>query len=139
MNINSVIDYCLGLSLRDLQNYAGGNYEKVYRYISSGYSGEKANTLLIGSIFTCVASDGKFSDAEWDFIAQFVGGYSYDEAFAVASEFYNIEAQNTTKELGAMFPSDVRDAFLCLCIAVLCVDKRLNDAEVDYLKKVLGY
>ena len=139
MNINSTIDYCMGLSHFELQNFAGGNYQKVYNHIASRHDGEKANTLLIGSIFTCIASDGKLSEAEWQFILQFIGGYTYDEALSTAGEFYNGEAQNIVKELGTMFPSDIRDAFLCICIAVLCVDKRLNDAEVDFLKKVLGY
>ena len=139
MNINSVIDYCVDLSFYDLQNYAGENYNKVYAYISQKHGGEKANTLLIGCIFTCIACDGKLSEKEWDFIAQFIGGYTYDKALSVAGEFYCDEAQSVTKELGTVFPSDVRDAFLCLCIAVLCVDKRLEDAEVDFLKKVLGY
>ena len=139
MNINSVIDYCVDLSFYDLQNYAGENYKKVYAYISQKHGGEQANTLLIGCIFTCIACDGKLSDKEWDFIAQFIGGYTYDKALSVAGEFYCDEAQSVTKELGAVFPSDIRDAFLCLCIAVLCVDKRLNDAEVDLLKKILGY
>ena len=139
MNVNSVIDYCLGLSFFDLQNYAGQNYNKVYAHITKSYEGKKADTLLIGSIFTCISSDGKLSSAEWDFIKQFIGGYTYDEALASAGEFYCQEAQDIVKELGAMFPSDVRDAFLSICIAVLCVDKRLTDKEVDYLKYILGY
>ena len=139
MNINSTIDYCMGLSHFDLQHFAGDNYQKVYNHITSNHDGKKANTLLIGSIFTCIASDGKLSEAEWQFILQFIGGYTYDEALSTAGEFYNGEAQNIVKELGTMFPSDIRDAFLCICIAVLCVDKRLNDAEVDFLKKLLCY
>ena len=139
MNVNSVIDYCLGLSFFDLQNYAGQNYNKVYDYIAKQHGGEKANTLLVGSIFTCIASDGKLSDSEWEFIKQFIGGYTYDKAFEVASDFYNQQAQDITKDLGTIFPSNIRDAFLSLCIAVLCVDKRLTDKEVDYLKYILGY
>ena len=139
MNINSVIDYCLGLSFYDLQDYAGENYKKVYNHICAKHDSEKANTLLIGSIFTCIASDGKLSEAEWNFISQFIGGYTYDEALSVAGEFYNDEAQSVTKELGLLFYDDIRDAYLALCIAVLAVDKRLDGAEVDYLKKILGY
>jgi hypothetical protein len=30
MNINATIDYCIGLSLRDLENFAGESYKKVY-------------------------------------------------------------------------------------------------------------
>jgi hypothetical protein len=107
--------------------------------MTQNYDGEKVNTLLIGSIFTCVACDGKFSEAEWNFISRFVGGYTYDEAFKVVGEFYSQEAQDVTKNIGKLFLGDIRDAFLCVCIAVLCVDKRLEDAEVDFLKKVLGY
>lgn len=139
MNINSTIDYCLGLSHFDLQHFAGDNYQKVYNYMTECYDSKKVNTLLVGSIFTCIASDGTLSEAEWQFILQFIGGYTYDEALRVAGDFYNDEAQNIVKELGIMFPSDIRDAFLCICIAVLCVDKRLNDAEVDFLKHLLGY
>lgn len=139
MDINAVINRCLGMDYYTLENFAGENYKKLYYYISGKHGGEKANTLLIGSIFTCVASDGKFSDGEWEFIAKFIGGYSYDEALKVAGEFYNDEAQRVTKDLLRVFPADMQEAFLCICIAVLAVDKRLNDAEVSYLKKLLGY
>ena len=139
MNINSTIDYCLGLSHFELQHFAGDNYQKVYGYLASNYDGSQANTMLVGSIFTCIASDGTLSEAEWQFILQFVGGYSYDDALEVAGRFYNGESQDLARRFGMSLPSDIRDAFLCICIAVLCVDKRLNDAEVDFLKKVLGY
>lgn len=139
MDINAVINRCLGMDYYTLEDFAGQNYKKLYNFIASKHDGEKANTLLIGSIFTCIASDGKFSDGEWEFISKFVGGYSYDEAFKVASEFYCDEAQNITKDLLKIFPADIQEAFLCFCIAVLAVDKRFNDAEVTYLKKMLGY
>ena len=137
MNVQSVINYCSGLSYRQLENFAGENYLTVYNYMSANYDGEKVNTLLIGSIFTCVAADGKFNDAEWNFIASFIGGYSYEEAFAVAGEFYNDEAQSIVAELANMFPSNIRDAFLSLCIAVLCVDGRVADYEKYFLNRIL--
>ena len=34
---------------------------------------------------------------EWDFIAQFIGGYSYDEAFATAEEFFNYTGIKTVR------------------------------------------
>jgi transcriptional regulator with XRE-family HTH domain len=99
--------------------------------------GEKVNTLLIGSIFTCVAADGKFNDAEWQFISSFIGGYSYEEAFSVAGEFYNDEAQDIVRQLVELFPSDISEAFVSLCLAVLCVDGRVADYERYFLNKIL--
>ena len=139
MDINAVINRCLGMDYYTLQNFAEENYKKVYSYISGRHGGEKAHTLLIGSIFTCVASDGKFSNGEWEFISKFVGGYSYDEAFQIAGEFYCVEAQNITRDLACSLSVEVREALLCVCIAVLTVDKRLGEAEVEFLKKILGY
>lgn len=138
MDINAVINRCLGMDYYTLQDFAGENYKKVYYYISEKHSGEKANTILIGSIFTCVASDGKFSDGEWEFISKFIGGYSYDEALKVAGEFYNGEAQNITRDLLRVFPADVQEAYLSVCVAVLTVDKRLSDREVGFLNYVLS-
>ena len=137
MNVNSIINYCTGLSFYDLQDYAGENYQKVYYYMTANYDGEKVNTLLIGSIFTCIAADGKLSEAEWNFIASFIGGYSYDEAFAVAGEFYNDEAQSIVQELVSLFPYDIAEAYIKLCIAVLCVDGRVADYEKYFLNKIL--
>ncbi|MBP3422172.1 MAG: hypothetical protein J6K86_00235 [Clostridia bacterium] len=138
MDINAVINRCLGMDYRTLENFAGENYKKVYYHISEKHGGEKANTLLIGSIFTCVASDGKFSDGEWEFISKFIGGYSYDQALQVAGEFYCGEAQNITRDLLRIFPADVQEAFLCVCVAVLTVDKRLGDSEVGFLNYMLS-
>ena len=137
MNIQSIINHCINLSYYDLEDFAGENYKKVYSYMTKKYSGEKVNTILIGSIFTCIAADGKFSDGEAKFIASFVGGYSDEEAFNVAGEFYNDEAQNVVKELIELFPSDIRDAYISLCLAVLSVDKRNTDYEKCFLNKIL--
>ena len=137
MNVNSVINHCKSLTFGQLQDFAGKNYVKVHEYISQRHPSEKANTLLIGTIFTCIAVDGKLSDNEWNFIAQFVGGYSYDEAFKVASEFYNDEAVRVTRDLYAFFPNDIKEAYANLCIAVLCVDGRVDSAESSFLYKLI--
>ena len=137
MNVQSIINHCLGLGYRDLENYAGENYVKVYNYICKETTGENANTLLIGSILTCVASDGKLSDLETKFMQSFIGGYTYDSALNAASNFYNDEAQNIVKNLYNKFPSDVKEAYVKMCIAVLAVDKKIADYERCFLNKIL--
>ena len=136
MNINSMVNYCLGLSYHELENFAGQNYKKVYDHIAKTHGGEKANTLLIGSIFTCIATDGKLSEREWKFISSFIGGYSYDRALSVAGEFYCDEATETTRKLINFFPSDVSEALISVCIAVLAVDGKMEGPEMAFLRSL---
>ena len=137
MNLNAVINKCLNMSFYDLQDFAGENYKKMYLYITETETGETANDILIGTIFTCVAADGSLSDREWDFINSFIGGYTYDEAFDVAGQFYNGDAQETTRKLLSVLPYGIREAYVSLCIAVLCVDKRYKDEEFMFLETIL--
>jgi len=137
MNVNSVIDSCIGLSYYELESFAGENYKKVYSHISANYSEKNANSLLIGTIFTCIASDGKLTEKEWRFISSFIGGYTYDEAFDVAGEFYNDEAQKIVKELVEILPGDISEALIKLCVAVLCVDGNIEHYESTFLRTII--
>ena len=135
-DVNSIINYCLRISYRDLENFAGENYKKLYYYFKDRASGEEANTLLIGTIFTCIASNGKLSEGEWNFIASFIGGYTYDQAFSVAGEFYCTEAQETVRGLLNSLPYDMKEAMMNLCIAVLCCDGRIDSFEKDFFNEI---
>ena len=115
--MNSVINYCLGLGYYDLENFAGKNFLVVYNYIKNN-SRVNPNDVLIPTIFTCIASDGQLTEGEWKFIASFIGRYSYNEALALAGEFYSSEAQEVVKKFIQSFPSEVRDAYIKMCIAV---------------------
>ena len=137
MNIQSTINYCIGLNYRDLENFAGQNYQKIYNTLKQKHAGEKINTVLIGSIFTCVASDGKLTDAETKFIQMFIGGYSYESAFDVAKQFYNAEAQDVVRGLYNSFSNELKDAYVNLCIAVLAVDKNVSDIEKSFLYSII--
>lgn len=137
MNPRKVAEQCMNLSFFQLQDFAGKNYNKVYEYIKST-STANPNSVLVGTIFTCIASNGRLSDREWDFIKQFIGGYSYDEALNTAGEFYSEEAQSIARKFVNHFPMDIKEAYISLCIAVLAVDERFDGAEVDFLNSLLG-
>lgn len=136
MNVNSVLDYCLSLSYRDLENFAGNNFMKVYRHIQAT-SSVNPNDVLVPTLFTCIAADGKLSEGEWKFIASFIGGYSYDEAFATAGEFYCDEAHRVVRDFIRAFPSDVAEAYISMCLAVLAVDRKIEGYEIEFLRAVL--
>lgn len=137
MNIQSKINYYLGLSYYDLENYAGENYKIAYTYISSVASDINPNTLLIGAMFTCIAVNGKFSEKEWDFVASFIGGYTYDEAFETINEYYCDDAEQTTRDVVNAMPGDIKEAFINLCILVMCVDGRVDSYESSFLYSLL--
>ncbi len=136
MNVNSVINYCLSLGYRDLENFAGENFLVVYHYIK-GASSVNPNDVLVPTLFTCIATDGQLTEGEWKFISSFIGGYSYDQALATAGEFYCAEAQEVVKKFIHSFPGEVRDAYIQMCIAVMCVDKRITNGEASFLNWAL--
>lgn len=138
MRINDVIRHCKSLSFYKLQDFAGENFNVVYNHIKS-VSSTNPNELLIPTIFTCIATDGKLSEKEWDFIAQFIGGYSYDEAFATAEEFFNYDAQETVQKLADLFPGSIREAYVKMCVAIMTVDNRVADEELIFLETLLNY
>ena len=136
MNINQTINYCLGLSYFELENFAGKNFMKVYDHIKA-VSSTNPNDVLIPTIFTCIASDGSLSQGEWDFIAYFIGGYTYERALATAGEFYCQEAQDVVANFIASFPYDIKEAYINMCLAVLAVDGRISNYESCFLNNIL--
>lgn len=136
MNARAIANHCLNLSFYDLQDFAGENYNVVYEYIKRT-SNVSPNSVLVGTIFTCIATDGRLSDDEWNFIAMFIGGYSYDEALQTAGDFYCEDARRVARDFVKVFPPKVREAYVSMCIAVLAVDKRFGDDEIDFLNSLL--
>ena len=139
MNVNAIISHCSGLSKYQLEDFVGNNYMVVYRYIESlkGYK-YTPNEVLLPVMFTCIAADGKFSEGEWEFVASFMGRYSYDEAYKEAEMHYSDWAQDIVRKYVGMFPSDVSDAFVKMCIGVLCADCRVDSYESTFLSKIIN-
>ncbi|MBR4420456.1 MAG: hypothetical protein IKT32_06205 [Clostridia bacterium] len=137
MNAQSIVNYCKSLSYFELENFAGQNFNIVYDYIKTNKSHVNPNDVLIPTIFTCIAVDGKLSETEWKFIMTFIGGYSYDEAFSTAGEFYCVEAQDTVRKFVDAFPYSVKEAYIKMCIAVLCVDHETGYDERCFLNSLI--
>lgn len=137
MNISKTVKYCLGLSEYSLRCYARENYNKVYNFALTKLNREKTNSLMLGSIFTCVALNGKLTEGERKFISEFIGGYTYEQMMEIAGQFYNDEAREISKNLVASFPEDIKEAYINLCAAVLAYDKRVDDCEKIFLNELL--
>ena len=136
MDIRGTINYLCNLSYYDLESYAGRNFNVVYNHIKDNYD-VKPNSLLIPTIFTCIASDGSLSEEEWYFVASFIGNYSYQEAIETAGEFYCAEAQDIVRGLVDKFPGFVKEAYINLCLAILCVDGNISSYESRFLNSII--
>ncbi len=137
MNARAIANHCMKLSFYDLQNFAGKHYQNVYDYIKTYHPTTSARDILVGTIFTCVASDGTLSGKEADFVASFIGGYSYDDSLDTAGAFLSEDARNVVRDLAKKFPSEIRESYVSMCIAVLAVDKRLDGEEIDFINSLL--
>ena len=74
MDIISIIDYCLGFSYSTLQEYASDNYKIVHDYIKNNRTNVNPDSILIGLIYTAVASNNKLFDREKCFVKDLIGG-----------------------------------------------------------------
>ena len=112
------------------------NYKKVWDYIESlkNVQDPKAQkTILIGTVFTCVSTDGKLSDKEYRFILQVVGDYSLDEAIKLAEDFNCEETRTVVRDFVRKLPEEIKEAYVALCVATLACDKRLKNKELKFL------
>ena len=139
MNVNGIINHCLGLSRYELEDFIGRNYMVVYNFIDNlkGYS-HTPNEVLLPVMFTCIATDGKFSEGEWNFVVSFMGRYSYEEARNEAEIHYADWAEDVVRKYVDMYPPEVSEAFVKMCIGVLCVDGRVDSYESTFLHKILN-
>ena len=119
MDVNSTINYCKSLSFYDLQDFAGRNYQKVYNFV-------------------CIAVDDRMTEDEWMFVVSFIGGYSYEEARATAASLRTKESQEIVKKFYDAFPYDISEAYLNLCIAILCVDQDFDAYERTFLRTLIS-
>ena len=138
MDVNSLVDHCLALSFDDLKDFAWQNYKKVETYIQKMSKKVEPYKLLVPSIYVCIAADGELADEEFEFIKQLLGKSSYIDALDKTAEFFGDQPQKNTKKLYDIFPLEIQEAYLRVCVAVLTVDRSFDQTEVDYLKKLLG-
>lgn len=121
------------MSESELVQFAKTHYNKVHDFITKNFDKEKGTILMNGTIFTCIAVDGKLGTSESRFVRQVVGNYTDDEVLAIASQFNVQEAKDTTKELYDVLPADIKESHISLCVAVLAVDKRFDSAEMAFI------
>ena len=137
MTVREMIDMCLDMSRSELENFAGRYFNTVYNYLSEQVGSKLAMRGMKIAIFSALAADGDLSDAEYEFVRSFLGGYSYSQAWEEVDMAQSRELRNEIHTMICRLPSSPRAAFQAMSIAILCVDKRVYGEEVDYLENYL--
>ena len=137
MTVREMIDMCLGMSRSELENFAGRYFNTVYNYLSAQVGSSLAMRGMKIAIFSALAADGDLSDAEYEFVRSFLGGYSYSDAWQEVDMAQSRELRDEIHTMICRLPSSPRAAFQAMSIAILCVDKRIYGEEVDYLENYL--
>lgn len=136
MNYNSIIKYCLSLSYYDLQDYAE-NYFKIVSYYFQKNIDDKPYDVLIETIFTCIAVDGKLTNNEYDFIKTITNGYNFKTSLNIIDKCNNLFYQDKVIQLANLFPDNVKDAFIKMCLAILCVDENVDKLETCFINRLI--
>ena len=141
MTANEIIQYCMGLSEKELVKYVKENYDIVYKAFRQRVDDEGARSLITGSILTCVAIDGKFTVEEWKLVKKAIGGYfTYNQALKDVEAFgaESDDISNKLRQLYTILTDEARASYIKICLAVASVDKEIVRKEADLLNKIMG-
>ena len=129
-----------------LQDYVNQDYDTLLRLaknkidelypVFKRHAPDGAVSLMAGLISTCVAVDGTFSELEYEFLGEILGVYDYRQLKDYIQNFYNEEAQETTKELVDTLQGKDKTNMLTICLCVCAVDETIKREETALLRKL---
>ena len=137
MTFNELMQKYVNYSYEELVTKAREDLEilvPVFEKVTDGKSAE----LLVPSILTCLAADGKLTALEVRFMEDVLGErLSYDEAKRLVSGFYSDDAQEVLDQLIDNIGTDLKVVLLELCICAMAVDETLDKNELSFIAKLI--
>ena len=131
-----------------LQDYVNQDYDTLLRLAKSKidelyplfkrYSPDGAVELMAGLIATCVAADGTFSELEYEFLGEVMGVYNYQQLKDYIQNFYNDQAQETTKNLVDTLQGKDKTNMLTICLCICAIDESIKRDETALLAKLFS-
>lgn len=128
-----------------LQNYVNADFDtlasiakdcidELYPVFEQSCDSKDAPALLIlGTIATCIASDGKFTELEYEFLAEISGKYNYQDLKNFVSEFRSLKSVNATKRIIDSLDGEDKQRLLTVCLCVCAVDETIKREETELL------
>lgn len=134
MTFNDLLQQYVNADFDKLANIAKDCISKLYPFFEKRCEDEEAPTnLILGTIATCVASDGKFTELEYEFLAEICGMYNYQTLKNYVSNFCSIKAVTTTKQLIDTLDGINKQRLLTVCLCVCAVDEHIVHEETELL------
>ena len=122
MTFNELMQKYVNCSYDELVSKAKNDLSILFPVFEKVTEGKSAD-ILLPSIFTCLAADGKITVLEVRFMEDVLGErLSFDEAKRLVSGFYSDEAQNVLDQLIDNIGPDLKVVLLELCICAMAVD-----------------
>lgn len=94
--------------------------------------------MVLPVIFTILASDGKFTALEYQFLKDLVGDVNFDKAKTSIQAFYSDEWEASVDELIDACSKDMKSNLLLLVTCVAAVDETITVDEQRYIAKLLA-
>lgn len=137
MNAKKLIKTYLQSSYAELLNFAFLRYKMFVEHIRNNYDVDPM-TLFSGIFFTVAATDGHFSNKEYEFIKAFSKDMTYELAIENAKDFYarKEDSKESTIMVLNSLPNNIKEAVIELCIIIMCVDGNVSYNESELLKNI---
>ncbi len=137
MTFNELMQKYVNCSYDELVSKAKNDLSILFPVFEKVTEGKSAD-ILLPSIFTCLAADGKITVLEVRFMEDVLGErLSFDEAKRLVSGFYSDEAQNVLDQLIDNIGPDLKVVLLELCICAMAVDETLDKSELAFIAKLI--
>ena len=132
-----------------MQEYVDKSYDELFEIANQSLSVamEAFNKLakdgngapyVVLFISTVLAMDGKFTELEYKFLNELLGGgVDYNSAKANVQSHYSDEAFDLADKLIDSCPDDFKTVLLMLVTCFAAVDKTISVEEVRYIAKLM--
>lgn len=116
-------------------NYLNELMPTFIKYSSDGNGADFA----VAFIFCSIASDGKLTDTEYNFLNDvFHANHVYDSVKLKIAQYYNQGIMELMDNIIDSSPKQVKNKILHLCACFLAVDETVTREEIGFITKLLA-
>ena len=113
---------------------------KVMPYFNSAANDGNGAALVLPFICVTLAVDGKFTDLEYKFMGDLVGGHdaSYDDLKNIVQQYYSAEWIEAIDKVVDACPAEINNALISFCLAFAAVDETISREENAFIAKLIA-
>ena len=123
----------------ELVSIANGALEVIVDGFSKINTESKPSDFIIPFIATTLASDGKYTQLEHNFLnAVLETDISYDDSKHFVQSYYNEEIFDLVDQMIDACGQDLKNALVIFCLCFAAVDETITREEGAYIAKLLA-